>query len=267
MLDIKIEKYDIFVEKVKVVQRRIEQLNQWPSVDSMVRYKEARLSPRYLLVTAEEPTDGILEPLELPMGEEDACMVIMGLLRALHALHMRKLVHGHLRPEVLRRHSASGRIVLLQQVLTIDLFDPSSDAGQEVWRCCAPEIMRASPFDYSADIWGLGAVLLQLVAPAGKVYETEDLVELDIISPEVSSLSSSVVSFVMQCLQEDAHARPTIAELIMHPLLTNRDGLDKSCTEEEEDEEESEPEEEKKENDAAEEEEETEESEEADEEP
>ncbi|RNF19237.1 putative protein kinase [Trypanosoma conorhini] len=224
MPDIKIEKYAIFVDKVEAVRRRIHQLTQWPSSPLLVEYKDIRISPRYFIIKAEPPAgEGVLEPLQHPMKEEEARWVVRGIVRALYALHSRQLVHGHLRLEALFRHQPSGTILLAQHVLPIDLFVPSSDVGQGVWRCCAPEIRRSSVFNYSADIWALGAVFLQLLAPAGKKFETEDLLEVDVLSPDVTSLRPSAVSFVVQCLQEEAGGRPTIAELLLHPYLTDKD--------------------------------------------
>ncbi|PBJ73380.1 protein kinase [Trypanosoma cruzi cruzi] len=223
MLDIQIGKYAIFVDKVEAVRRRIDLLAQWPASPLLVEYKDARLSPRHLIIRAESPIEVPLEPLQNPINEEEARWVVRGVLRALYALHSRRLVHGHLRLEVLRMHHPSRRIVLTQHVLPIDLFTPSSDVGREVWRGCAPEIKRNSVFSYSADIWALGAVFLQLLAPAGKVLETEDLLAVDVLSPDVNSLSPSAVSFVVQCLQEESGGRPTIAELLMHPFLIDKD--------------------------------------------
>ncbi|RNF11475.1 protein kinase [Trypanosoma rangeli] len=234
MPEIKIEKHAIFVDKVEIVQRRIHLLTQWPSSPLLFQYKDARISPRYLILKAEPPVEGVLEPLQPPIREEEARWVVRGIVRALYALHSRQLVHGHLRLEVLHKHQPSGRILLAQHVFPIDLFVPSSDVGRGVWRCCAPEIRRSSVFDYSADIWALGAVFLQLVAPAGKLFETADLLEMDVLSPDLMSLSPSAVSFAVQCLQEEAGGRPTIAELLLHPFLTEKDNEFDSYESEEE---------------------------------
>ncbi|ORC91993.1 protein kinase [Trypanosoma theileri] len=222
MLELRIEKYAVFVDKVESVRQRIAQLSRWPPSPVLMEYKDVRISPRYLVLTTTFPVDVELRPLQHSMTEEDARVALQGILRALYALHSRHIVHGHLRLETLRVHPQSGNIILTHHVLPIDLFVPSSDVGREAWHCCAPEIKRNSAFDYSADIWALGAVFMQLVAPAGKVYETEDLLEVDVLSPDVMSLSPSAVSFVVQCLNEEAEARPTVAELLMHPFLTDK---------------------------------------------
>lgn len=234
MLDFKIGKHVIFSDRIEAVRQRIEHLVCWPSSPLLAEYKDVQLSPRHLLVTAVSPAEGALEPLTHPIDEAEARVVVRRVLVALYALHSRHLVHGHLRLEALRRHRTSGDIVLTQHVLPIDLFVPSSDVGRDVWRCTAPEIRRNSTFSYSADIWALGAVFMQLLAPKNKSYETEDLLEVDVISPQVMLLSPSAVSFAVQCLQEDAGSRPTIAELLVHPFLTDKDDVfDDTSTENE----------------------------------
>ncbi|KAG8348280.1 Protein kinase domain [Trypanosoma vivax] len=226
MTHLQLQKYDIFVDKVSIVRERIARLKRQPSIRSLARYTEARLTPRHLIVSAEYSPDDIFEELQLPMREQEALAVVHGVLLALYALHSCNIVHGHLRTDVLRVHRKSGRIVLTEHVLPIDLFVPSTEFGGKVWRCCAPEIKKATLFDYSADIWAVGAVFLQLMAPKGKIFETEDLMELDVLSPDVLSLSASAVSFVVLCLQEEPSSRPTLAELLMHPFLSAQENLE-----------------------------------------
>ncbi|KAH9601909.1 Protein kinase domain [Trypanosoma melophagium] len=223
MLEVRIEKYAVFVDKVESVRQRIAQLSQWLSTPLLMEYKDVRITPRYLVLNTTVPENVEMQPLQYPVSEEEARLMVRGILRALYALHSRHIVHGHLRLETLRMHPNSGNILLTQHVLPIDLFVPSSDVGREAWHCCAPEIKRNSTFDYSADIWALGAVFMQLVAPAGKVYRTEDLLEVDVLSPDVMALSPSAVSFAVQCLNEEAEARPTVAELLMHPFLADKE--------------------------------------------
>ncbi|KEG10826.1 putative protein kinase [Trypanosoma grayi] len=229
MPDLRIRKHAIFVDEVEKVRQRIKHLASWPSSPFLVEYKDVQISPRHLVVAMGSTADSVLEPLQCPATEEEARITMRGVLRALYALHSRHLVHGHIRLDTFRVHRPSGVILLAQHVLPIYLFVPSSDIGREVWRCCAPEIKRNSAFDYSADIWAVGAVFMQLMAPQGKLYETEDLLEVDVISPEVMQLSPSAVSFAVQCLQEDAGNRPTLAELLVHPFLIEEDEWTDSC--------------------------------------
>jgi len=102
--------------------------------------------------------------------------------------------------------------------------------GKFVGTCLymAPEMLRASPYDYRADIYSLGISLLECLQ--GKHPNYEDYLgcrgHLDLIvtllekgSPEIPQeirLSSNARNFLALCLAQDYRQRPSCQELLKH---------------------------------------------------
>ena len=99
--------------------------------------------------------------------------------------------------------------------------------GSPYWM--APEVARRSGHSYSADIWSVGCVMIEMLtgnAPWSSVSRSVKEILKLIISgqtpPTPSGISESCQDFIDQCLKEDFYQRPTAQELLKHEFLKER---------------------------------------------
>jgi len=170
--------------------------------------------------------------------------VMRPLLNTLAHLHARGIVHRDIKP---------GNILFDgQQVLRLADFGLAVDLGAErantrvgTLAFMAPEIVRcptkASPLDnkdtpggpeYSAaaDVWACGVLMYAMltgspafpgqtdVAVVGKITSTDPLQHLKLNLPD-HIMSRAAKDFIAACLQPVAADRPTVRELLQHPLI------------------------------------------------
>ena len=90
----------------------------------------------------------------------------------------------------------------------------------------SPERIRNENYSYAADIWSLGLAILECAT--GKfpynVNEGPANLMLQILddpspTPPKDSYSSEFCSFINDCLQKDADARPSCEQLLSHPFI------------------------------------------------
>ncbi|XP_020594422.1 mitogen-activated protein kinase kinase kinase 3-like [Phalaenopsis equestris] len=99
--------------------------------------------------------------------------------------------------------------------------------GSPYWM--APEvIMNGSGYNLSVDIWSLGCTVLEMatskppwsqfegVAAIFKIGNSKDIPEIP------DHLSSEAKSFLRLCLRRDPSARPTAAQLMDHPFVSDQ---------------------------------------------
>ena len=93
----------------------------------------------------------------------------------------------------------------------------------------APEIARRSGHSYSADIWSVGCVMIEMLtgnAPwstvSRSVKEILQLIVSGQTPPTPSGISETCKNFIDQCLKEDFCQRPTAKELLKHEFLQDR---------------------------------------------
>jgi hypothetical protein len=110
----------------------------------------------------------------------------------------------------------------------------------------APEVLQVAAYDAAADIFGIGASLIQLIhcgvemTRAGihgsgvvgvatpptrtcwgnwQSMRTADVADASIGASCLSGVEPAVASFVVSCLRADATARPQLLELATHPFI------------------------------------------------
>lgn len=99
-----------------------------------------------------------------------------------------------------------------------------SIVGTPYWM--APELIQATPYNYSVDIWSLG-ILCRELAEGEPPYVSEPPMKalFLIVSkgiPEISNKkerSPEFLDFLSKCLERDPEKRPTAAELLEHPFI------------------------------------------------
>ncbi|RCV08205.1 hypothetical protein SETIT_1G307400v2 [Setaria italica] len=150
--------------------------------------------------------------------------VLLG-LRYLH--EVRHLVHRDIKPANL--------LVNLKGEAKITDFGVSAGLDNTMAMCAtfvgtvtymSPERIRIENYSYAADIWSLGLTILECAT--GKfpydVNEGPANLMLQILddpspTPPQDAYSSEFCSFVNDCLQKDADARPTCEQLLSHPFI------------------------------------------------
>lgn len=93
----------------------------------------------------------------------------------------------------------------------------------------APEVIRGQPYDASADIWSLGITIIELATGAppcrGRPADLAATARESTPAPQLpTSFSKQMRDFVGLCLQKNAAARPSAAELLQHRWLHSAKG-------------------------------------------
>ncbi|KAL6843724.1 hypothetical protein ACP4OV_026295 [Aristida adscensionis] len=154
--------------------------------------------------------------------------MLQKVLRGLRYLHeVRHLVHRDIKP--------ANVLVNLKGEAKITDFGVSAGLDNTLAMCAtfvgtvtymSPERIRNENYSYSADIWSLGLTVLECAT--GKfpydVNEGPANLMLQILddpspTPPEDAFSSEFCLFINDCLQKDADARPTCAQLLSHPFL------------------------------------------------
>ncbi|ONM32388.1 Mitogen-activated protein kinase kinase 3 [Zea mays] len=157
--------------------------------------------------------------------------VLLG-LRYLH--EVRHLVHRDIKPANL--------LVNLKGEAKITDFGVSAGLDNTMAMCAtfvgtvtymSPERIRNENYSYAADIWSLGLTILECAT--GKfpydVNEGPANLMLQILddpspTPPVDTCSLEFCSFINDCLQKDADARPTCEQLLSHPFIKRYAGTE-----------------------------------------
>ncbi|RHW73879.1 serine/threonine-protein kinase [Trypanosoma brucei equiperdum] len=92
-----------------------------------------------------------------------------------------------------------------------------------------PELLGGTPCSYKADMWSLGALLVEILSGQPPFYRTSQQETLQAIQDEGPQLDvdGSVLSplardLALQLLQKDPNVRPTAAEVLQHPWLRGK---------------------------------------------
>ncbi|KAJ1289401.1 hypothetical protein BS78_02G161600 [Paspalum vaginatum] len=146
-------------------------------------------------------------------------------LRYLH--EVRHLVHRDIKPANL--------LVNLKGDVKITDFGVSAGLDNTMAMCAtfvgtitymSPERIRNENYSYAADIWSLGLTMLECATGKFPYDVNEGPVDLMLQilddpspTPPEDVYSSEFCSFINDCLQKDANARPTCEQLWSHPFI------------------------------------------------
>jgi len=154
--------------------------------------------------------------------------VVRQILRALHHLSLRNIVHKDLKSSNIML-SVDGDVKLIDFGLSVDKSTTSKSkmAGTAYWM--APEIARRDAYSCSADIWSLGIILLEMankekIPKSGlKAMYSCSVGKLDpgFLLEDEPGWSNDFKTFLAQCLQVDPTKRPTPKTLYSMDFIKN----------------------------------------------
>ncbi|KAL6201835.1 hypothetical protein ACLB2K_025547 [Fragaria x ananassa] len=152
------------------------------------------------------------------------------LLLALEYLHIKGIIHGDIKGANILVGS-KGRIKLADfgtsKQAAISGSKPTR--GTPYWM--APEVIRGTGHDFSADIWSVGCTVIEMATgnpPWNQQFETIAAFFYCVGTskshpPIPEHLSSAAKDFLHECLQKEPTGRPSASELLKHPFLTGKE--------------------------------------------
>ena len=101
-------------------------------------------------------------------------------------------------------------------------LDKDDVVGSPYWM--APEVIEMSPATPAADIWSVGATILELLTAAPPYFNLAPMVALfhivqDACPPLPKDLPPALDDFLRQCFRKDANTRMTAKQLLTHKWI------------------------------------------------
>ncbi|MBC7973523.1 MAG: serine/threonine-protein kinase PknK, partial [Myxococcales bacterium] len=196
-----------------LVEARAVAKLQHPNVVSI--YRVATLQDRPYIVT-ELVRGASLAELAKPVPWEAALDIAIGLARGLAAVHRVNVVHCDLKPSnVVIDHEGMAKIIDFGLARPITDRGTAGDTPAGTPDYMAPEVWQGEPPSRRSDVYGLGAVVFELIAgapPFGKIAAadlrtrviSDDAPALRELVPQVDPELAAVVA---RCLSRDREAR------------------------------------------------------------
>jgi serine/threonine protein kinase len=182
----------------------------------IVRGYEVLRRPEPLLVMETlrgETLAHLIDRRRRPLSARELAFLGLQLASAVGYLHRQGYVHLDLKPSNVV--AESGRAKLID--LSIARRPGRARPGAGTWCYMAPEQARAGRVGEAADLWGIGVVLWE--AACGETPfadESVDYPQLEHRAPPLRTrrrLPAGLADAVDRCLEPDAAARPSVAEL------------------------------------------------------
>jgi serine/threonine protein kinase len=169
------------------------------------------------------------------------------LLTAVGTLHSLGFVHRDIKPNniLVQRTSRKEVKLYLIDFDCADTIPPSYDTGESTvegtYPFIAPEILEGKPYSFATDMWCIGILMAKVLIGSEVLHalmpRSEPSVCLERINTLLSTLNTTWLlkarkkrrifdtrawELMCQLLQLDPCKRPTIAEALQHPFITNK---------------------------------------------
>jgi serine/threonine protein kinase len=150
------------------------------------------------------------------------------IINALIYLHNKGIVHRDLKcANILLTESSTVKLSDFGLSKCIDRHYKGTEiAGSPYWM--APEILLQSGYSFSADIWSLGCVVIEMLTGQPPWYSsiktTKDLIKTIKVPssfPAIPACSKELKNFLDQCLNKNPDLRPGAQDLLTHEFITN----------------------------------------------
>ncbi|KAL6058383.1 Protein kinase [Balamuthia mandrillaris] len=160
------------------------------------------------------------------------------MLRGLHYLHKDNRVHRDIKSDNVLLNM-DGVVKLADLGLCAEMSEEEDTvggiAGSRYWM--APEVIQRKPYNCKADIWSLGAVLMEMMEKKPPYYNQHSLKAMfDTATKGAPSLknqskySTKLLDFLSLCCTFDPEKRPSAEELLKHPFITEKANSNQKLT-------------------------------------
>ena len=167
------------------------------------------------------------------LGEDVIKNYTKQLLNGLSYLHYHGVIHRDLKSANVLITSAG--VVKLTDFGSSRRFEANDSGisrslkGSPYWM--APEVVNRRGHSFSADIWSLGCVLIEMVTgqPPWSNFSRNAKEVLKLIAtpenvPTIPSCSPALRNMILSCLQRKPGKRPSANDLLGHTFLVDADG-------------------------------------------
>ena len=156
----------------------------------------------------------------------DALHIAAQIADAVAAVHAAGVLHLDIKTENVMLHRRGDRelpvlidfgIAQVTQPATFRVVDTAGVLPAGTPRCMAPEQAAGERLDQRADVWALGVMLYELLAPGTSPFEADSVRDtlVKIVSADPPPLSPAIPAplsaLVMECLDKDPDRRPASA--------------------------------------------------------
>eukprot|EP00768_Dysnectes_brevis_P002146 gnl/Dysnectes_brevis/1679_a1909_1878.p1 GENE.gnl/Dysnectes_brevis/1679_a1909_1878~~gnl/Dysnectes_brevis/1679_a1909_1878.p1 ORF type:complete len:436 (+),score=131.65 gnl/Dysnectes_brevis/1679_a1909_1878:132-1439(+) len=164
------------------------------------------------------------------LNDKETAFLMRESLVGLQYLHKSRMIHRDIKANNILVTS-QGEIKLadfgVSAQLTSTLSKRQTAIGTPFWM--APEVIRETKYDASADIWSLGITLFELMEgkpPLSDMHPLRAMWHIPNLAPPRlgEQHSPEARDFVERCLQKDPAARASSEELMQHPFIISNLG-------------------------------------------
>lgn len=164
----------------------------------------------------------------LPLPEEEVLLIVTQLFLALKYLHEGHYLHRDLKPENVLL-MADGTVKLsdfgISKALASSEAFTSTQVGSPVFK--SPEQWAEEEYSFPADIWAAGVLLYELCAQklpfsSPNPRTLAEQVRFQPFPPLPAMYSKGLGELIEFMLKKNPADRPTIFQLVRHPLIANR---------------------------------------------
>jgi serine/threonine protein kinase len=193
----------------------------------IVRGYEALRGPEPLLIMETltgETLAHLIDRRRRPLSARELAFLGLQLASAVGYLHRQGYLHLDLKPSNIVAESGRAKLIDLSIARPPGRVRP----GVGTWCYMAPEQARGGKVAEAADVWGIGVVLWE--AACGETPFGDESIEypqLEHRAPPLRSrrrLPAALMDAIDRCLEPDAAARPSLAELraVLEPVAGAR---------------------------------------------